>query len=739
MLATLAYFVLAGATFLGEVIVPVQVLNVVLLAPILVAYVVNIWQADRIDKAVLLSLLLTLGAAVLSAFPRQSVDAALGALAYAAVLFVARGLLGRSDVRSMFAIVMMGLSLVVSVSLAAIWLPLFFEWWSLVDWSVVPPLNLELPGRPWGHRHDAALLIAMLYPAWWIGRPSVPRRAAAVVVGLLDLILITIDGSRTLWVALALATLVVWALPAWRRLPAMRNSKTAWVAVAIAAVAFVVLAGALTDRLTNLFSLDYRFAMWSALLQSWIEHPIAGLGPGSFPWILQTTGYFESNSLAPRHPDNAVMQQMGESGLLGLLAIAVLLVAIVPAVLRSRSYGARWALAALVFASLGSNPTDFAFIVAVTIAWVAYAVPRDRPEPRPSLRRWSPARITSLAGVAGVGVFLAASLIASTSYTVAVSAIADRRYGQSEELLSTSINLDPSLALYWRERGIVRILNGQPDRALQDLDRATVLNPSDDLALRALAVAEASTGDLESARSHANQAASVQRSDPANLLLIASLANAAEDAPSSLDALAQAVHAWPAILATSQWGEFMSGSPVNSGSVVDAAVERAESDAATPRGDPLLLTVLAGGTEPPALEDPGPLTDSLFESYRCGEGVRETLETATESDWRLPAYWVLATRESARSKEVDARAIRMLEIMHRIEIEPESAALPLHILEQNDFPSKAGSDFWGYRRLVPDRPDDARGFGELPSPSAGELTWLLDPIEARTHSGLPSC
>jgi O-antigen ligase len=739
LLVGLAYFVLAGATSYGEVIVPVQVLNFVVLTPIVVAYVVGVGQADRIDKAVLISLLLFVASALFSAFPRQSVDAVLGALAFAAALFVARGLLSRAELRSALVVLMMGLSLVVSIAMAMSWLPLVIEWWSLVDWNVAPPLNLELSGLRWGHRHDAALLIAMLYPAWWIGRQSLARRAFAIGVGLLDLTLIIVDGSRTLWLALLLATVIVGVPAARRKLPEMRASATAWIAVTVAAIGFAVLAGAFADRLSNLFSLDYRFAIWSALFQSWTEHPITGLGPGSFPWILQTTGYFDSNSLAPRHPDNAVMQQLGETGLIGLVAMAVLLAAIVPAMLRSRSPGPTWALAAFIFASVGSNPTSFGFIIAVAIAWVAYAVPRDPPREVANPRRWPPVRVASLAGVAGIGVFLAASVVASTSHALAISAISDRRYGDAGESLSRAIEFDPSMPLYWRERGITRIFTGQSDDAIEDLERASTLNPSDDLALRALAVAEANVGNVERARSLANQAASVQRSDPTNLLLMASLAIAADDEVSSMDGLAQAVHGWPSITATPEWGEFISGSSLSTESVVNDAVEDADAGEETPRGDSLLLTALSGATEPPRPNSPDPVSNALFESYLCGEGVQDFVDTASDSARRLPAFWVVVARETARRGDVDERAIRLLEIFHRIEIDPESAAVPLRVIDQYDFPSLAGVDYWGYRRLITQWPDDVPGWPALPSPTAGETTWLLNPTDARMNSGLPAC
>ena len=148
--------------------------------------------------------------------------------------------------------------------------------------------------------------------------------------------------------------------------------------VGIAGVALLAsgVGGSLLERLTNFESVGWRTAMWEALIDWWLAHPLAGGGPGSFPWLLQGTGYFDTSSFAPRHPDSAPIQLLAEAGLLGIAGLVVLLAAIAPALVRSRAAAPTFALVAFATASLGSNPTDFAFMVIVAIAWVAYAIPR---------------------------------------------------------------------------------------------------------------------------------------------------------------------------------------------------------------------------------------------------------------------------------------------------------------------------------------------------------------------------
>ncbi len=62
---------------------------------------------------------------------------------------------------------------------------------------------------PWGHRHDLTLLVVMLYPSWWLGRISPLRAAMGTVIGVLTLLIVIVDGSRTIWFAMSLASAVV--------------------------------------------------------------------------------------------------------------------------------------------------------------------------------------------------------------------------------------------------------------------------------------------------------------------------------------------------------------------------------------------------------------------------------------------------------------------------------------------------------------------------------------------------
>ncbi len=297
--------------------------------------------------------------------------------------------------------------------------------------------------------------------------------------------------------------------------------------------------------------------MWSSLVQAWTERPLAGYGPGSFVWILPTTDYYQTSSLAPRHPDSAFFQLIGEGGLLGIASAAVVLVSLVPPVMRGRSTAARWALAAFVFASTAANATDFPFLIAVAVGWTAYAAPRVLDTALNDRRVSSIMHVAYLCGLAVVGIAFAATATAGLFYSEARRAAEDRDLQSAKRSLDMAILLDPAMALYPRQRGTLEYLAGSPSDGIDDLELAVRLNPSDDLAWRTLALAYDSVGDVEKASVAADRALANQRSDSANLLLRARISTELGHIEEARATLAEVVQAWPAIVAAPGWSSFL--------------------------------------------------------------------------------------------------------------------------------------------------------------------------------------
>ncbi|HEX2767513.1 MAG TPA: O-antigen ligase family protein [Candidatus Limnocylindria bacterium] len=742
-LAALAYGVLLGGTGLGELHPVLRVINMAVGGSLVAAYLVLApRRMDRVDALTLLALLLFLVPAVLSAYPRQSLDSALGALVFVAALFVARRVTAGATGRRATILVVCGLSAVLALLAAARWLPDTIEWWRLTSWTVTPPLDMDRSGMLWGHRHDLALLPIITAPAWWIGDPGPIRRAAGAVFTALALLLVVLDGSRTIWLALVLATLVV-AVPRlaarWR--PSRATRTVAIASVAMGAIGMTVsgIGSAALDRLLTTNTLASRADLWSSATDVFLGRPLTGAGPGSFPWLLQRTDYFDANSWAPRHPDSLPFQALPELGLFGVAAILVVAVAIVPGVWRG-PWQARWAIGAMAFASVGTNPSEFAFFVLLAIAWVAIAAP--------SIRAWEPlerrdlvgaVRFASLGALLVVGIAASSTAVAAFAYADGRAAVARGSLPEAHDALAHARSLDPGMALYVRQQGAVSLVAGEVDRAVRELETAVAMNPQDDLAWRSLALARLAMDDLDGAAEASARAVATQQSDPTNLLVQLQVADAAGDATTATDAATALVQAWPWLIGADAWS---SVAPAANDQLLQSAAQRWGDGTPTPQSNALhalWLAVLAGREDlrPEAIGSSG-LPASLAETYAaalvCEPDAEQRLDDASANERRFDEYWAASLRLSSLAGAPDETARRLLEIMSPAPYRPEAAQRALDPLDENGAWGLSG-DTWGYRRPPMDWPA-APERATLPPPDAAWIRWTLDPAGANGAAGL---
>ena len=747
-LGMLAYFVLLGGTDFGALDPFLRTLNAVLAGVLLARYVIRLPEyGDTWDRWLLLAVLLFAVAGVLSSAPRQSFDAVLGAATYAAALFTARDLARNGSLRRALLFVLMGLSAILTVLTAAAWSPTVATWISATHGTIPPPLNFELSAAAWGHRYDLALLLVILYPAWWVGSGSPVRRALAITIGTLDGMLVILAGSRSLWLALLLGTIAV-ALPggraAWRRMPWLRT------AVPLTAVVVVVLAlisglgGSLLHRGLSSATLGWRAAMWGPLVQIWFSHPIAGYGPGSFQWILQQTAYFDTNTWAPRHPDSAVVQIVAEGGLLGLAALAITASVALVTSFRGRFVSARWVAAVFAVSSLAANPTVFPFLIVVAIAWMAFATPHSDVPVTAQSPRWRPVRVATLACSSVIVLAVASMTIAAWAYESARAAVGSGDYRTAEGALNSAIALDPSMALYRRERGELALFDSRPAAAVADLAQATTTNPSDDLAWRALGMAYSAVGDTTAAEQALEEALATRRADVVNLIYVAQWMDANGDETGGTELLAEAVQSWPTIVAAPAWDGVLPPG-ITTAQIVDRATQRwalGMSTPAPPTDQGLWLAAMSGRSNlDQRAIDSAAMSSALAETeldlLRCSDLGAGRLDEATRSDVSSANYWTLRILASSLAGRPDDDATLAARALSGHGYDPADESVTLNPLNES---GEFSTDAWGYRRRSINWP---LAGPVLPDPGSGLLRWLLHPRVAVQAAGLtaelPAC
>jgi hypothetical protein len=302
--------------------------------------------------------------------------------------------------------------------------------------------------------------------------------------------------------------------------------------------------------------------------------------------------------------------------------------------------------------------------------------------------------------------------------------------------LQLAQRLDPGMALYPRQLGTAQLLTGDAAEATHSLNAAVALNPSDDLAWRILALAEAASDDAESARLAAAQAVDRQRSDATNLLLWARWQERNGNHDDAVATLAEIVQAWPEVVAAPGWADLLPAG-VSTTDLIELAIDWWSEERPSPETrslQPMLLAVMAGRADAVramAERDLGaPLGAAYLAVMSCDPSAASLLDQAPDQARRSWLYWSLVVRQARLDGQVDASADRLFEIMTSASLSALTAQT-LNPLRENGLGGFSADD-WGYRRSPIGWPD----YEELPSPQAGAARWLVEPRESVHHAGL---
>lgn len=537
--ALLVYVVLVGGSESGQFLVTFQVLNGVI-GLILVALWIGALRhgSDTVDLLVVGGLVLFLLACAAATYPRQSFDAATGALTWTAAFGLGRRLLAVPRYR-LLCIRLLGVcGLTLAGSFAVIWGAVWLEW--IQRMGSVPPLDLTLPPHIYRHYYVVAILLASLLPAS-VGllRDRVMRLPAAVTITL-TVVLITMSGSRAVWLGLAIAGAVALAVlrPPRRLLVAAAAAATVVLLVAFAAG----IAGPAASRLFAGSTVTYRFDIWQHALELWASRPLNGIGPGSIGIGLTLSDLTDSRTFLNRHADNAFIQLAAEAGIAGLGGGLLALFGLVRGAKLSKFDG-RVALLGLVLLaaiSLTNNPTDSPNVVAITVCYAALLAPISSRSTRAlwGTTSWRARGVVTATWITAIVVAAAVTSVnvAAILHSTTRSSVSAGKWAEAADRLGISIRLDPSMALYHRERGVL-LWNVSPTASVRHLQRAVALNPADVTALRALALQASRTGNATEANDAALLATKTRPLSPENWVVLALVSSGRDATAAATEAL----------------------------------------------------------------------------------------------------------------------------------------------------------------------------------------------------------
>ena len=203
------------------------------------------------------------------------------------------------------------------------------SWWSVAGPSI-PPLRPGDVGLTVGTVNAVALYLELLVPiAVWLSWTRWHSRPFSIGLATLGAFALLVTGSRGAWLGAAAGAVVLVAL-VWRTrglsLARFGSPRRRWI------VAIVVAAGAVLlvpTFATRLLSGDAgRIELWTAAWSMFTSSPIVGVGPGAWPMMRAFTPISDDNFAVLATSHNSLLQILAETGLIGLVAAAWLVVTI---------------------------------------------------------------------------------------------------------------------------------------------------------------------------------------------------------------------------------------------------------------------------------------------------------------------------------------------------------------------------------------------------------------------------
>ncbi len=381
--------------------------------------------------------------------------------------------------------------------------------WVLAGGPGLPPVRMVAESTPFGSvAVPPFVLLACLGLTPLVPHAGVRRALQAVLVAL-GVPLGLLSGSRSAWIAFAVAGITFAVVELWRsgrRITVPRRPAT--VAVGVAGLA-VLAVGAVfvASRATAVSSLLYREDLWRDTLRAWSAHALLGVGPGVMPYARQAAAAPGSFPAVQPHSHNLAIGVLGDAGILGLAAALLLVGSFlwIAGPHRSRTVRGRAAASILIGFAASGFFEDLTFIPGfdlLLLLLVAVAIEDAgavRWRPVGGLR---PGRVTrpALIGaslVAAVALLLPVGLADGSAvvFRVAADTAWAREWSRATALYKAAMRLDPWQPAGPKALAVAADHAGDSATALAAARRATELNPGDDSAWTNLAILCAATGN----------------------------------------------------------------------------------------------------------------------------------------------------------------------------------------------------------------------------------------------------
>jgi O-antigen ligase/tetratricopeptide (TPR) repeat protein len=459
------------------------------------------------------------------------------------------------------------------------------RWWGYLGQLAAPPLRPGVEGLTFGNPSavmTASVLLTTSAIAYLAGT-SRARAALALAAVAISIAVTVISGSRSGWLAIAVAlgvTTVLWILPAAHRRWIVVQSRTRLVRalgatiLAVGLLMAVVAGPGILER-ASAGGEAYRTAFFAASIRMFESSPLVGIGPGNWaPQRIPFTAAGEVDYYIPYGHD-IYLQTAAEQGIVGLAAGIVVLLflgrLLLGAVRDSDPVRQRVGWCA-IFATIYfgahqlldfyANAPAILFAFAVPIAWLdatwpgaqAHVVGPGRPAADPR-RRWVGGRVVAGTGVFVIVVsvlFLGWAEAGAQSMRLGRTALDDGDVPAAIDAIGSAVSSDPGIPAYHFSLGLAL---AKADRLASAETEFLASASFDDLpeAWLDLAAVRARLGDVSGSRAALMQAMRMGRQQAGVALGVGATYLELGDEGNAIDAFAQALRLAPSLAGDAWW------------------------------------------------------------------------------------------------------------------------------------------------------------------------------------------
>jgi O-antigen ligase len=409
-----------------------------------------------------------------------------------------------------------------------------FGWYLAGGPGLLPPVRVGGETTLFGSVAVPAFVVLGLLPLTFAVSHPTARRFLQALTIVLWIALAAFSGSRSAWIAGAVSV-IAFAAPEVRRIPLRRIGRPTGRQVALLASAGVVCIAVLVfeaPRLTGLSSLLYRERLWGDTLTAWSRSPLFGIGPGTMPYARQAAA--AQFPLHQVHSHDVALGLLGDAGLVGLAAAAVLVVVFfwVAGPHRSRTTRGRAAIAVLAGYLVASFFDDLTFLpnFSILVVLLAALALTDA-----GAVRWRAVRVQTpfllMCAVAAVGLacVVLARDAAALAYQAGSTAAVEANWRGAMGWYELSETLDRWHPSTPKSLAIAADAAGDEGAARAAAQRATDLNAGDGASWTNLAILCFRARDVDCALEAARRAGGAANAAGPQLINAAMVSNALGD------------------------------------------------------------------------------------------------------------------------------------------------------------------------------------------------------------------